>query len=170
MKKKITIFGSTGSIGISTLDIINDYPEKFEIVGLTADKNYEKLLEQVGRFNPKIVLINNNDSYKKFKDLNNNKNLKVINGNSFHKMRRARVKIVGKPKAWLYDLILEVINKHNQGVSGLDKPIRVSQTLIRRIFEREPKTLSELKDINGMTSDIIKRYGKPLIKAISSAS
>ena len=96
--------------------------------------------------------------------------LKVINGNSFHKMRRARVKIVGKPKAWLYDLILEVINKHNQGVSGLDKPIRVSQTLIRRIFEREPKTLSELKDINGMTSDIIKRYGKPLIKAISSAS
>ena len=68
MKKKITIFGSTGSIGISTLDIINDYPEKFEIVGLTADKNYEKLLEQVGRFNPKIVLINNNDSYKKFKE------------------------------------------------------------------------------------------------------
>jgi len=82
MKKKITIFGSTGSIGISTLDIINDYPEKYEIVGLTADKNYEKLLEQVARFNPRIVLINNNDSYKKFKDLNNNKNLKVLNGNS----------------------------------------------------------------------------------------
>jgi len=44
MKKKITIFGSTGSIGESTLDIINSHPDKYEVVGLSANNNYEKLL------------------------------------------------------------------------------------------------------------------------------
>ena len=66
MKKKITIFGSTGSIGESTLDIINHHPEKYEVIGLTINNNYKKLLEQVIKFQPKIVSINDPDSYKKF--------------------------------------------------------------------------------------------------------
>ena len=36
--KKVTIFGSTGSIGESTLDIVKNHPEKYEIVGLTINK------------------------------------------------------------------------------------------------------------------------------------
>ena len=79
-EKKITIFGSTGSIGESTLDIVKNHPDKYEIVGLSADKNYKKLLEQVRIFNPKIVSLNNKESFKKFKELNDNKNLKVTNG------------------------------------------------------------------------------------------
>ncbi len=82
MKKKITIFGSTGSIGQSTLDIIKHNPDKYEVVALTANKNYLKLLEQVNLFKPKIVSIYNNDSYKKFIDLNILKNLKVLNGSN----------------------------------------------------------------------------------------
>ena len=45
MKKKITIFGSTGSIGQSTLDVIKIHQDKYEVVGLTADKNYQQLLQ-----------------------------------------------------------------------------------------------------------------------------
>ena len=81
MKKKITIFGSTGSIGDSTLDLIKSHPEKYEIVGLTINKNYKKLIEQVNDFKPKIVSINNTRSFKKFKEINSNKSLKVVNGN-----------------------------------------------------------------------------------------
>ena len=43
MKKKITIFGSTGSIGESTLDIIKQNPDKYEVIALTANKNYKKI-------------------------------------------------------------------------------------------------------------------------------
>ena len=82
MKKKITIFGSTGSIGQSTLDIIKHNPDKYEVIALTANKNYLKLLEQVDLFKPKIVSINDNASYKKFIDINVNKNLKVLNGSN----------------------------------------------------------------------------------------
>ena len=84
MKKKITIFGSTGSIGESTLDIIKQNPDKYEVIGLTANKNYKKLLEQVNYFNPKVVSINDNDAYHKFTDLNNNKKLRILNGQNCH--------------------------------------------------------------------------------------
>tara|TARA_B100000029_G_C17562338_1_gene953818 strand:+ start:239 stop:1399 length:1161 start_codon:yes stop_codon:yes gene_type:complete len=80
MKKKVTIFGSTGSIGASTLDIINDHPDKYEIVGLSINNNYEKLLEQVKIYKPKVVSIKNEQSYKKFKELNKSNDLKILNG------------------------------------------------------------------------------------------
>ncbi len=80
MKKKITIFGSTGSIGESTLDIIKNHKDKYEIIGLSANNNYEKLSEQVNDFKPKIVSLNNPESYKRFIDINTDKNLKVVNG------------------------------------------------------------------------------------------
>ena len=85
MKKKITIFGSTGSIGQSTLDIIKHNPDKYEVIALTANKNYLRLLEQANFFKPKIVSINDNASYKKFLELNVNKNLKVLNGSNSYK-------------------------------------------------------------------------------------
>ena len=82
MKKKITIFGSTGSIGQSTLDIIKHNRDKYEVIALTANKNYLRLLKQVDLFKPKIVSINDNASYKKFINLNINKDLKVLNGSN----------------------------------------------------------------------------------------
>ena len=80
MKKKITIFGSTGSIGLSTLDIISQHNDKYEIVGLSINNNYEKLLEQVLAFKPKIVSIKDTKSFEKFKNRNTLKNLKILNG------------------------------------------------------------------------------------------
>ena len=93
--------------------------------------------------------------------------LEIINGNGRIKTDRNRVKIAGKSNAWLYDKIVEVINKYNRGLTGLDKPLHVSPSLILKIFERNPKKLSDLKKISGMTNGILQRYGKPLIRAIS---
>ena len=80
MKKKVTILGSTGSVGISTLDIIAAHDEKFEIVGLTINKNYKKLIEQVKIFKPKVVAIKNENAYKNFLKLYTDKKLIVLSG------------------------------------------------------------------------------------------
>ena len=64
-----------------------------------------------------------------------NKFLEIINGNGRVKIDRNRIKITGKSNAWLYDKIVEVINKYNRGVTGLDKPLHVSPSLILKIFE-----------------------------------
>lgn len=50
--RQITILGSTGSIGESTLDVIARHPDRFRVVALTAHKNVEKMLLQCQRFRP----------------------------------------------------------------------------------------------------------------------
>ncbi|GBF81323.1 1-deoxy-D-xylulose-5-phosphate reductoisomerase [Aphanothece sacrum] len=55
--KKISILGSTGSIGTQTLDIVNQYPEQFQVVGLATRSNVELLAKQIKQFRPEIVAI-----------------------------------------------------------------------------------------------------------------
>ena len=63
MKKKIAILGSTGSIGKSTLDIIRKDKKNFNVVFLSANNNYKKLIQQAKEFNAKNVLIKNEKFY-----------------------------------------------------------------------------------------------------------
>jgi len=53
--KKLAVLGSTGSIGIQTLSIVEDFSDQFQIVALGAGKNIELLKEQIARFRPMIV-------------------------------------------------------------------------------------------------------------------
>lgn len=55
--KKLTIFGSTGSIGKNTLDVVARFPDKFSVQYLTANSNAELLAEQALRYRPKAVAI-----------------------------------------------------------------------------------------------------------------
>ncbi|QSF42904.1 1-deoxy-D-xylulose-5-phosphate reductoisomerase [Paenibacillus tianjinensis] len=55
--KKISILGSTGSIGTQTLDVVAMHPEAFEVDGLAAGSNTALLLEQVRRFQPRRVSV-----------------------------------------------------------------------------------------------------------------
>tara|TARA_Y100000590_G_scaffold441408_1_gene568004 strand:- start:1538 stop:2698 length:1161 start_codon:yes stop_codon:yes gene_type:complete len=67
MKKKIAILGSTGSIGKSTLEIIKNDKKNFDIVFLSANNNYKKLIHQAKEFKAKNVLIKNRKFYEKVK-------------------------------------------------------------------------------------------------------
>jgi 1-deoxy-D-xylulose-5-phosphate reductoisomerase len=55
--KAISILGSTGSIGIQTLTIVAQYPDKFRVVGLTAGQNVDLLAQQIRSYRPEIVAI-----------------------------------------------------------------------------------------------------------------
>ncbi len=55
--KNVAIFGSTGSIGDSTLNVIRENPETFHAITLVAGKNINKLIEQIEEFKPKNVYI-----------------------------------------------------------------------------------------------------------------
>ena len=61
--KKIAIFGSTGSIGNSLLNIIKKNKKNFKIELLTADKDYKKLLKQAKFYNVKNIIITDNNSF-----------------------------------------------------------------------------------------------------------
>ncbi len=77
MKKKIAILGSTGSIGKSLLKIISRDKDNFEIILLTANKNYKSLLKQAKDFNVKNIIITNKKSYNIAKNKNFKSKLKI---------------------------------------------------------------------------------------------
>jgi 1-deoxy-D-xylulose-5-phosphate reductoisomerase len=64
MKKRLTILGSTGSIGTQTLQVIQSEPENFEIIALSAWKNIELLKEQIITFKPKYAVVRDDKSAK----------------------------------------------------------------------------------------------------------
>ena len=57
MKQRIALLGSTGSIGVQTLDIVRENSELFEITTLTAHRNWEALARQAEEFAPDSVVI-----------------------------------------------------------------------------------------------------------------
>ncbi len=57
--KQISILGSTGSIGTQTLEIVAQYPNQFQVVGLSCGTNIQLLAQQIKEFRPQIVAIQN---------------------------------------------------------------------------------------------------------------
>ena len=71
--KKITILGSTGSIGFSALDVIYKNPERFQVVALAAGKNISLLKKQIEKFKPKVVSVSTKESALKLREALNAK-------------------------------------------------------------------------------------------------
>ena len=80
MKKKIAILGSTGSIGSSTIDIIKKNKKYFNVVLLTANQNYKKLIYQAKSVNAKNVLIRDEALLDKVKKGLKNTSTKIFAG------------------------------------------------------------------------------------------
>jgi len=55
--QRVCILGATGSVGMATLDVISRHPERFEVVGLTAQHRLEELFALCLRFKPKQVVV-----------------------------------------------------------------------------------------------------------------
>ena len=55
--KAISVLGSTGSIGTQTLEIVDDFPERFRVVALSAGRNLELLVRQIQRYQPEAVAL-----------------------------------------------------------------------------------------------------------------
>ena len=77
MKKKIAILGSTGSIGQTLIDIIKKDKKKFDIILLTADKNYKEIFKQAKILNVKNLIITNEKSFTELKKKKTRKNKNI---------------------------------------------------------------------------------------------
>ena len=94
MRQKIAILGSTGSIGKNLLEIVKKNRNQFDVVLLTANKNYSELIKQAKIYNVKNIIINDRNSFKFLKK----KKIKKINiynnYNSFNKIFKKRIDYV----------------------------------------------------------------------------
>ncbi|HKH37078.1 MAG TPA: 1-deoxy-D-xylulose-5-phosphate reductoisomerase, partial [Rubrobacter sp.] len=62
MRRRLTILGSTGSIGSQALDVVRRYPERFEIVGLSAGNDARALARQAAEFGPEYLALESSEA------------------------------------------------------------------------------------------------------------
>lgn len=80
MKQTLAILGSTGSIGVQTLDIARENPERFEVRSLTAHSNWERLAAQAREFDADSVVIADQTHYKALSEALRDTDTKVYAG------------------------------------------------------------------------------------------
>ena len=77
MKRQLAILGSTGSIGVSTLDVVRAHPDRFNVVALTAGKKVERLADQCIEFKPVIAVVSEADDAARLQKILLEKHLKT---------------------------------------------------------------------------------------------
>lgn len=75
--QKLCILGSTGSIGVNTLDVIRAHPDQFKVTALTAGRQIERLAEQCLEFKPKIAVVHSAADAKTLQELLKGKGLSI---------------------------------------------------------------------------------------------
>ena len=78
--KRIALLGSTGSIGVSTLALVREFPERFQIVGMAAGRNLALLAKQIKEFAPKMVAIQHQDDVPRLRRLLGSRRLEILHG------------------------------------------------------------------------------------------
>jgi 1-deoxy-D-xylulose-5-phosphate reductoisomerase len=110
MKKKIAILGSTGSIGKILIEIIKKDKKNFDIVLLTAGKNYKEILKQTKYFNVKNLIITNEKSFRELKKKELGKINVFNNYNSFNNIFKKKI-----------DYVMSSIS----GIDGLEPTLKI---------------------------------------------
>ena len=78
--KKISLLGSTGSIGVNTLDVVERYPEKFQVCALSAGSNVELFARQIRKFKPTLVALFDVTKIDILKELVADLDVEIISG------------------------------------------------------------------------------------------
>ena len=138
MHKKISILGSTGSIGLNVFDIIDRKKNFFKIKLLSANKNFKLICKQIKKYKPEFYLINNENIYHKVKKKFKNSNVKILS--KFEQLK----------KNFQCDITIAAI----PGLAGLYPTIKM--------VEASKKVLNNIKvDLN---NNLIKDSSKKVIK------
>jgi 1-deoxy-D-xylulose-5-phosphate reductoisomerase len=78
--RTIALLGSTGSIGMSTLDLVRQFPDRFKVDGLVAGENLKRLVSQIREFAPRCVAIKNEQDIPRLRELLGKNRVEVLHG------------------------------------------------------------------------------------------
>ncbi|MBQ3451546.1 MAG: 1-deoxy-D-xylulose-5-phosphate reductoisomerase, partial [Selenomonadaceae bacterium] len=108
--KKISILGSTGSVGTQALDVVRHLPEEFSVEVLTANSNVELFARQIKEFRPRVAVLADEAAYKKL-------SRKKFRGTELAGGRQALIDAAGFGAS---EIVLSAIS----GFAGLEPTIR----------------------------------------------
>jgi 1-deoxy-D-xylulose-5-phosphate reductoisomerase len=80
--RSIALLGSTGSIGVSTLALVREFPDRFRVLGMVAGRNLRRLARQVKEFRPKYVAIKHEEDIPRLRKLIGSAKVEILFGES----------------------------------------------------------------------------------------
>ncbi|MEC9190672.1 MAG: 1-deoxy-D-xylulose-5-phosphate reductoisomerase [Pseudomonadota bacterium] len=80
MKKNIVILGSTGSIGVNAIDVIKQYPEKFNVIAISTNQSIDLIIQQAKELKPNYVCVKNKEDLSKISNELSDPNLEITFG------------------------------------------------------------------------------------------
>jgi 1-deoxy-D-xylulose-5-phosphate reductoisomerase len=107
--RRVSIFGSTGSVGANTIDLIERDPERYEVVALTANRNVDALAAQARRLTPDVVVVADPDAYDALKEALAGTGIEIAAGDD------AVTEAAGRPVDWMMAAIV--------GAAGLESTL-----------------------------------------------
>ena len=173
--KHIAILGSTGSIGTQALDVLERHPNKFAVEVLTAQNNWELLVQQAIQYKPNTVVITNEDHYDKVFEALDSHDIKVYVGDNAlsHVVQMEEVDVVLTALVGYSGLVPTV----KAIESGKDIALANKETLVvagelvtKLAMENKSNILPVDSEHSAIFQCIVGEYQNPIEKLILTAS
>lgn len=175
MKKRIAIFGSTGSIGTQALEVIQANPDLFEVEILTAHTNEELLIQQSLQFQPNAVVIVDEKKYEKVKSALASTSIKVFAGEqaleevaAFDTYDMMLAAIVGF--AGLQPTLKAVENKKVVALANKETLVVAGDIVMRKAVENKVPILPVDSEHSAIFQCLVGEHRNPIEKIILTAS
>ena len=135
MKKNISILGSTGSIGLNVLNLINKKRFLFNVNILAANKNYKLICNQIIKFKPNVFIVSNYKIFTKVKKKFKKRNIKILNtlDNKKHNFKKSDITVAAIPGIAGLKPTIKLIKKSKKILIANKESIICGWNLIRNI-------------------------------------
>ena len=143
--RRVTILGSTGSVGTQTIDLISREPEKYQVVALSANTNVKLLVEQARLLKPQCVVISDDTKYAETKEALSDTNITVAAG------AESVVDAAEMDSDWVMAAIV--------GAAGLPSTLAAARRGIKVAFANK----ETLVCAGPLMMDLVTRYGCTLL-------
>ncbi len=172
--KRLTILGSTGSVGTQTLDLVAESPEAYAVCALIGGRNVALLAEQAKQFRPEITVISDESLLGELREALAGTNLACAGG------REAVLEAAGRPVDWTMSAITGVAGleptlaavKHGGTIAFANKEALVSagDVFLRAVAEAEATLLPVDSEHNAIMQAMADGNTKAIDKIVLTAS
>ncbi len=167
MKKKISIFGSTGSIGQTTLGLLQKKND-FQVYILTANNNQKAIVRLIKRYKPKIFIIYDFKTYIKIKKKFSNKKIIILNSKNYlkYKFKKSDVSVAAIPGIAGLKPTLKLLEISKKLLIANKESVICGWSLMKKVASKKKVSIIPIDSEHFSVMELLKQENKQNIEKI----
>ena len=168
MSKLISILGSTGSIGLTTLNILSKKKGFFKYNLFSADKNFKLIISQIKKYKPKYIIINNFQTYIKIKNKIKKSKTKIVFAENmkYQSLARSNITLSAIPGLEGLKPTIEMIKKSKSLLIANKESVICGWDLIKKVSKKHKTKIIPIDSEHFSIMQLLKNYKLYEIKKI----